>query len=262
MQELRNLLTQSQATAGDDVIIGISGIETLEGGLGDDFLSGIGGADTYVYTLGDGNDVIEENGAGAGDVLELNGITSDSVTVTRANDNPSTAIITMADGGTIVLENTLPSSFADTVDQITFVGEGVTWDMQDLRDFIIASEATSGDDDIFGWSTNDTLSGGAGDDYLSGAGGTDTYLFEIGDGNDIVFDLGGGGTDELIFIGRDIADAEFSALYDGSNDLLIEFSNGDSVVVQQTIPGAFSNRIEEYTFDDGTLTHDDMLALL
>lgn len=261
-QDIRNLLTAAQASAGDDIITGTSASETLEGGLGDDFLTGGSQGDTYVYTLGDGNDTIEDNGGGAGDVLELNGITSGSVSVVRALDNPNSVILTMADGGTIRLENTLDSNFADTIDTITFVGEGVSWTMQDLRDMVIANEATAGNDDISGWSTDDTLFGGTGDDFLTGGGGTDTFIFNIGDGDDIVYDQGGGGTDEIVFNGRDISDASFSYLYDGSNDLLIEFANGDSVVVRETIPGGFSNRIEEYVFDDGTLTHADMLLLL
>ena len=262
LQDVRDILSAQQATAGDDIIIGTGAVETLEGGLGDDYLSGRNGQDTYVYALSDGHDVIEESGAGAGDQLVVNGIASTDVTVSRTADAPNTAILTMPDGGTVTLVNSLQGNFADEVESIAFTADGANWNMLELRTQILAGESTAGDDDITAWSTDDTITGGEGDDFLSGQSGSDTYVFNVGDGDDTVLERGGGNVDEFIFVGRNQADASFSALFDGSNDLLIEFADGDSVVVVDGIPGNFANRIEEFTFDDGTLLHADVIALL
>ena len=58
----------------------------------------------------------------------------------------------------------------------------------------------SGADQLFGGSGNDTLNGGAGDDRLYGGAGNDTFIWNPGDGNDIVD--GGRGFDTLDFRGK------------------------------------------------------------
>lgn len=68
---------------GSDMIIGNgwenriaagSGNDLIEGGVGDDRLLGGSGGDTYIYQFADGDDVIDEKGAGGHDRLEINGI--------------------------------------------------------------------------------------------------------------------------------------------------------------------------------------------
>lgn len=58
----------------DNRIAAGSGNDLIEGGVGNDRLLGGSGGDTYIYQFADGNDVIDEKGAGGHDRLEINGI--------------------------------------------------------------------------------------------------------------------------------------------------------------------------------------------
>ncbi|MCC2607722.1 hypothetical protein LJ740_20390, partial [Planctobacterium marinum] len=60
-----------------------------------------------------------------------------------------------------------------------------------------AISALGGDDLIQAMGGNDTLIGGAGNDRLEGGAGRDTYLFSIGDGQDVISDERG--TDTIVF---------------------------------------------------------------
>nr|VFK46173.1 MAG: Peptidase M10 serralysin C terminal [Candidatus Kentron sp. TC] len=55
----------------DNGLWGNDGNDTLIGGIGNDTLYGGRGNDTYRYTLGDGNDVIDEQNKGGNDILEI-----------------------------------------------------------------------------------------------------------------------------------------------------------------------------------------------
>ncbi|QSJ17189.1 hemolysin-type calcium-binding protein [Nostoc sp. UHCC 0702] len=48
---------------------------------------------------------------------------------------------------------------------------------------------------IKGLGGNDTITGGKGDDSITGGGGQDTFIIRRGDGNDIITDFGGAGTE-------------------------------------------------------------------
>ena len=54
-----------------NLLIGNDGDDVLRGGGGDDVLRGIAGDDTFIWSLGDGRDVIQEEGGGGVDVLEI-----------------------------------------------------------------------------------------------------------------------------------------------------------------------------------------------
>jgi len=84
----------------------------------------------------------------------------------------------------------------------------------------------SGDDRIYGYDGDDILIGGPGNDYMDGGRGSDTYVFNKGDGQDIIY---GDNLDTLKF-GKSITkeDLEFSR---NANDLVIRIKNSDDSVV-------------------------------
>ena len=47
----------------------------------------------------------------------------------------------------------------------------------------------AGDDEIYGGEDEDTINGGEGDDWLDGGPGDDTFVFEPGNGNDVIMDF-------------------------------------------------------------------------
>ncbi|MCF5881347.1 hypothetical protein K3H40_20175, partial [Aeromonas veronii] len=108
------------------------------------------------------------------------------------------------------------------------------------------------------WSSGRTYEGGAGNDTLKGGYAGDVYLFNLGDGEDLVIDAAGpvngttkgvDFTDELRF-GADIAQSDIEVVHVG-NDLVFRHINGrDSVTVQNWFTADFSktNQLEKVTF--------------
>ena len=57
------------------------------------------------------------------------------------------------------------------------------------RDILNGGE---GDDEIYGGEDKDTINGGEGNDWLDGGPGEDTFVFEPGNGNDVIMDFTAG----------------------------------------------------------------------
>ena len=94
---------------------------------------------------------------------------------------------------------------------------------------------------------NDTLVGGKGNDYLAGGYGNDTYVYNLGDGLDTIYDVTG--TDTLKF-GEGITLDNFTYRAEGNNLRMI--LNGDEtqgIIIQDYFSG---KRIENIELSDGT----------
>ena len=79
---------------------------------------------------------------------------------------------------------------ARKVESIALAG-GAVLQWQQIQDLLLAQAATVGNDTVVGYHTDDTLRGGLGDDRLEGLSGDDTYLFDPGDGRDVIADTSG-----------------------------------------------------------------------
>lgn len=90
----------------------------------------------------------------------------------------------------------------------------------------------SGADYLYGGNGTDVLAGGRGDDTLNGSSGKDIYLFNRGDGNDIVGDNWDGGRKTISF-GVGIDPGDISALMDeyGNLQLLVDGGAGGSLTL-------------------------------
>jgi Ca2+-binding RTX toxin-like protein len=250
------MLLAQASTAGNDTITGFNVNDTLTGGLGNDTLNGVAGNDTYAYNRGDGNDTITETtNNGNTDRLVLHGIATSAVSLAR-NGNDVTLVIAPSsagatDGGSVLLKNNLDDWFDQGVEQIAF-DDGTVWTRGTLRTMLLAQAPSSGNDTIVGFNTDDTLSGGPGNDFLQGAGGNDTYLFNLGDGQDTIFD-NGGGTDTIQF-GPGIKPGDLLVTQAvGGNDLVVSLvGTADQIKIQGGITGGSANAIEQVRFDDGT----------
>jgi len=262
MPDIRALLIEAQQTAGSDTITGTSIADVFEGGLGDDFLFGGNGSDTYIFNAGDGNDYIEDNGSSDTDVVDIRGYSSTDAVYERVAGDIDDFIIRLPDGDSILIKNSLNNSFQDTIEQITFDGDGVTVTMAELRTLFVENQQTTGADNITGFEFNDIIEGGLGDDYLSGGNGSDTYIYNSGDGTDTIDDNGSGDTDVLDIRGHSSTDASFSFFPGSADDLIVSFVNGDQIIIRGTINSAFADAIEQIIFDgDGvTLTMGDVRA--
>ncbi|WP_460734960.1 calcium-binding protein, partial [Lysobacter tyrosinilyticus] len=322
--------------AGNDVLNGGTGVNVLYGGAGDDTLTadyygGVGNsfeggtgndtitgtyyADKYVFNLGDGQDLIIDNGyvnpsATYKDSLRFGaGIAAADVTASKVGND---LVLTLANGtDKVTVKNwfTGPESW---LEEVVFA-DGTVWTGDELT-YRFAQAGTSGNDTInavagtnaiihgldgndtltgnngndllYGDAGNDVLNGGTGINLLYGGAGDDTltadyyggvgnsfeggtgndtitgtyyadkYVFNLGDGQDLIIDNGyvnpsATYKDSLRF-GAGIAAADVTAAKVG-NDLVLTLANGtDKVTVKNWFTGP-ENWLEEVVFADGTV---------
>ena len=96
-----------------------------------------------------------------------------------------------------------------------------------------------GDDRIGGGDGNDTIYGGAGNDYLEGGGGDDTYIFNLGDGADTIYDTSG--ENKIKFkegIGKE--NITFQRI---ANDLVLKYGENDTVRINNQFGGGAIEQI-------------------
>jgi Ca2+-binding RTX toxin-like protein len=212
----------------DDATELTSGDDILDGGGGDDFLAGNAGNDTlYGGDGGDnlqgqtGTDVIE--GGAGNDFLYGDG-------VYFFNGQP---IVNLADDGA-----------ADTLRG----GDGD--DQLDAASGDDVLEGGAGADILFAGAGNDTVGGDAGADVLFGEGGGDTYLFNLGDGLDLIVEDAAISTEVLRFgPGIVLSDLTFSRT---SGDLVISHANGtDQVTIASWYAGS-GFQMTRLEFADGS----------
>ncbi|MEO1066309.1 MAG: calcium-binding protein, partial [Pseudomonadota bacterium] len=274
--DLRIMAIETAETDGDDVVTGFNTEDTLEGGLGNDTLIGREGSDTYVYTRGEGDDVIDDDhtslGADGIDTLILHDIAVSDVSVVFEGGENVLIIAESApgagDGGRITLTHTNDDFHHKGVDRVAF-DDGTVWTAADIRTmgeptvpdgFDAIFFGTSGDDTWNAGNGRDYLIGGGGDDTLKGRGGADLYLYDAGDGNDLIHDNSSSRTaiDTLEFADLNASDVAFSR---SARDLFIDIvPTGEQIRIQDQFFSTYYNYgIEAITFADGSsLTHAEI----
>ncbi|MDO9434616.1 calcium-binding protein, partial [Hydrogenophaga sp.] len=134
-------------------------------------------------------------------------------------------------------------------------------------------QGNAGDDTLHGGTGNDVLIGGTHDGYWNtfrGAG-SDTYLFDLGDGQDTVYDhdISAGNLDKLVF-GSGIRSQDVTLVRTAEQNLVLKINGTtDQVTITSYFhddadgPGVGAGQIEEIRFDDGTswdFTHVKAMA--
>jgi Ca2+-binding RTX toxin-like protein len=183
-----------RGTVGNDTVYGTTWNDTFSGGLGNDYFSSGAGSDAYVYSLGDGNDYInDESGSTTdNDVLRLTDLNASDLTFSRVGLNLVATV--NSSGQTITVDEHFYSDTANWgIEKIEFA-DGTSWNLQTINSNAWY-RGTSGNDSMSTSSSSDTLSGGLGNDYLRGNGGGDRYVYNSGDGNDEIDDESGSVTD-------------------------------------------------------------------
>ena len=244
-------------------IDGNQGSNTLTGAGGDDTLSGSGGVDTYVFGAGSGHDVVYDGGGVEADVLRLQGVAQQDVTIERTlNDLVIRSGVDRIDIG-YWFQGEWNQNFTLNFD------DGTVWDRDELARRMVAPQASAGDDtlvgdagadrfdalggddSLYGLAGSDTLIGGAGDDYLVGGTGADTYEFAGNFGADAVLDADdGSGEPDLIVLG-DLLPGQIT-VYRDSESLWIDAGGGNRIDLQGWFydPAATSKKLQ---FADGTV---------
>ena len=109
----------------------------------------------------------------------------------------------------------------------------------------------NGNDSLYGDNGDDMLVGGRGDDSLSGGPGDDVYVFNLGDGNDVItYDDSG---DDRIVFGQGVTPDSLLFRRE-NNDLVIRYgSAGDSVRIRDAYYWSDGRCfVESIEFADGT----------
>jgi Ca2+-binding RTX toxin-like protein len=195
----------------NDSITGTSAANQIYGLDGNDTINGYGGADTLVG--GNGDDVyIVPNSLAT--IVEAPGGGNDTV---------------MAMGNYTLGAN---------LENLTLNGTG-NWKAtgNELNNVIVGNAGTNvldgglGNDTLSGGAGADTLIGGAGNDRLTGGVGADTFRFAPGSGHDVITDFGLGGEKDVIDISAFKSAGLTPTVHDVGSDLVISFTNGDSITV-------------------------------
>lgn len=98
-----------------------------------------------------------------------------------------------------------------------------------------------GDDEINAAGGNDLVNGGKGKDSIRGGGGFDTFVFNLGDGRDVIkdFNVGDAEDHERLQIS-----AEFDIVKNKHGDAVIVLSDDDRL----TLDGVSKSQLEDYHF--------------
>ncbi|KAF4513784.1 UNVERIFIED_CONTAM: hypothetical protein B566_EDAN011705 [Ephemera danica] len=262
-------------TAGDDDILGYTTDDTLSGGAGNDRLDGGEGSDTYTFALGDGRDTLADSGADGADVIRFNAnILPADVAVTRSESD--LLLVVRSTGERVIVE----AWFGDTGPSIESVmfDNGTVWSPSELTawastpampgsndDFIVGSDASeainalAGNDEIRALAGDDQLTGGTGDDLLFGGSGNDTYIYQQGDGSDVIDDKGRGDTD-ILTLGDGINPNQVVVKRDAAH-LYLQLPDGETITVENWF-GDAANRLAAVQFADGTAWNTEELEAL
>lgn len=229
-------LTNLTATAGDDTInLWYDAGGTVTAGDGNDTI-----------TTGNGNDVVF---AGEGDDHVNSGAGNDTIYGEAGNDTISSG---RAHGNKTI-----------------FGGEGDDTIYGNLDSDLICGD--TGNDTIISSTGNDLITGGTGVDHLEGGADNDTYLFDLGDGIDTIYDGAyakgsvynttyayWGGSDTIKF-GPGITENDV-AIFRNGNDLQIGYGLTDLVTVENSLTSG--NKIERTELSDGSYLTDTDINLI
>lgn len=215
---------------GNDTLDGGANADTLEGGFGDDDMDGGVGFD--MMSGDEGNDTM--NGGGSDDTL-FGGDGLDNLSGDAGDDSIEGGVgsdLINGENGNDVLhgQQGFDEIYGGFGNDTIFAGSG--------NDYLYGGANA---DDLYGGDHNDTLSGGAGFDTMTGGDGSDVFVFEAGDGQDIITDFDG--SEDMIDLSAydfaGYAEVMTFATQQGS-DVLFNFLNGDTLLVQGTTLGAFA----------------------
>lgn len=255
---LRTKLFAAEATSGNDTINGFYSGDTLNGGAGNDTLIGHGGGDVYRFNLGDGQDTIRTVPDYLWNPMDYvifgAGITLADLSFRRNGNALEISIIGTSDK--LIAADHFNGGHVDIfrfADGTSITGYDAT---------TLAFTGGAGADTLNGTVYDDVITGGGGADNLYGNGGNDTYVYNLGDGNDRIFEVDYWDNRDTLRLGVGITPATVTVSVSStdSNDLILTFSDGGTITLEQQRQ-MHGRGVELIEFADGTIwRHNDLLT--
>lgn len=272
---------------GNELLQGSKESDYMVGKTGNDQLSGKAGSDLYFFDLGDGQDTIyEESGMdcivfGEGiDVADIavsrnqadlyltNQITRDQIVINDffVNSNFFVEQVVFVDGTVWDVDDLVEKARyyqgSEVSETITAYDDDYDIGLEDDYLYGYAGDdrlygkfgqdalyGDAGNDYLYGGIGEDTLIGGTDDDRLYGEAGADTYIFRLGDGQDVIQEKNG--TDRIVF-GESIKVEDIVVSRNEKNLYLTNQNNGDKIEIKSFF---YNERyhVESVEFADGTI---------
>jgi Ca2+-binding RTX toxin-like protein len=264
--DIRNLYLSQATTDGDDTILGFFSNDTIIGGLGNDTLQGGDGSDTYFFDVGDGQDVITES-------VRFVTFESQDRIVFGAGFDPEDIEVGRSDSDLILAsristDQLTITDFFSRLDyfQVEFFefADGTVWTVEDINNLYLQNAGTDGNDSIEGTYADDIVDPQKGNDSITDPGGSDTYIFQQGYGQDVIYDSIStilDPSDDRVLFGPQILPAEVTFRKSSSDDLILEF---DRTTDRLTITDYFREIgyfvVESLEFTDGTTWSPEQLS--
>lgn len=224
-----------------EYVYGTEYSDDLIAGHGNDYVYGQGGQDTFKHFVGDGNDQLYAGGLNDLDIVEFRGVDEDDLFFNVSNND---LIVTDASEGE---QLTLRYQYYQTTSGYDFgsvridgASGDITIDITGGLD-IKGTNASAGEF-LYGTEFDDNMIGGAGNDIIYGREGVDTYIHDVGDGNDHLYAGGYDDGDIVLMNGVAAADLFFNVSY---SDLVVtDNATGQKV----TLDNQFHNTAAGYDF--------------
>ncbi len=283
---LNNTITGND---GDNIIDGVSGINTLQGGKGDDtyIINSTNANDVIVENADEGDDTVQSS---ITYTLNMNNVenlvlTGDSAINGTGNEldnyivgNEQNNILSGNAGNDILYggggQDTLKGGIGDDTYIIDSEETSIIENSNEGIDTIISninytlganienlvlagSENLTGtgnslNNTITGNDYNNTFIGGTGNDTLQGGTGADTYIFNRGDGQDIIDENSpnSNAIDKIKF-GANITQNDIEIVRQGYDLILSIKGTSDKITIKNSNL-VFGSRIERFEFADGS----------
>jgi Ca2+-binding RTX toxin-like protein len=233
-----------RGTEDSDVVLDTSSNDYIRPGTGHDRIVLSEGDDTIAYARGDGYDVIEAKSLPTGtdsgrDVLFLSDLNPDDVEFARIGHD-ALQIRIISTGETV---RELDFYTARSAIDIVRFANGLEYDVATIKN--LAGVRGTETADVIGAFNSDVVDGGAGDDTILGSVRGDTYVWNAGDGNDIINDTIATNDTHVDALQIGVRSGQVRLSYHGDDLLVTVLTTGEVIRIAQQFFGA-SNLISDY----------------
>ncbi len=257
---------------GNDYLYGYGGDDILTGGTGNDTLYGGNGDDQFIWSVGDGDDTINDDGGT--DRIVMHGVSesdirfeahgfnlkihagSETITINTQiqSDAYGLSIYDIYRVDSLLLDD---GTTIDLTGGLTFTGTSAGETVSGLYQQGDTLNGLEGNDYLYGYGGDDVLIGGAGNDTLIGGAGADTFVFDSSADVDTVQDFSLADGDKI-----DISDliSGYDPLTDAISDFVQITDSGSSSIVSVDADGGADNFVQIATLNNVTgLTDENAL---